>query len=94
MDLTPQDSLAWWMQRYQDLAVTGIRSKAVAEKIALHLQRFLSFFQQSYSHDRISICLRRDVVAWQQALQTQGFSNATVNNYIASLAGFMTWVDA
>jgi integrase len=94
VDRVAQDSFSWWIQRYQDLAVTGVRSKAVADKIALHLQRFLLFFQQSYGHDRISICLRRDVVAWQQALQTQGFSNATVNNYIASLSGFMTWVDA
>jgi integrase len=94
VDLVAQDSLFWWIQRYQDLAVTGLRSKAVANKIALHLQRFLLFFQQSYGHDRISICLCRDVVVWQQTLQTQGFSNATVNSYLASLSGFMTWVEA
>lgn len=88
------DSLAWWMQSYQDLAVAGVRSPAVADKIALHLQRFLAFFQQSYGHDRLSACLRRDVVAWQRILQEQGLSNATVNSHLASLSGFMTWVDA
>ena len=33
-------------------------------------------------------------VSGQRALQGQGLSNATVNSHIASLSGFMTWVDA
>jgi hypothetical protein len=40
----------------------------VAQKIALHLDRFVGFFQASYGHDRIGTCLRRDVLAWQRAL--------------------------
>ena len=57
------DSLEAWITRYLDLAVRGVRSPAVTEKITLHLARFLAYFAQSYGHDRISTCLRRDVVA-------------------------------
>ena len=62
------DSLAAWATRYLALAVVGVRSPAVTQKIALHLDRFVGFFIESYGHDRISACLRRDVLAWQRAL--------------------------
>lgn len=88
------DSLQAWMERYQNLAVEGVRSAAVAGKIALHLGRFQAFFQEAYGHERISACLRRDVQAWQKALQAQGLAPATVNNHLASLSAFTTWVDA
>ena len=91
---TEPDSLAYWMEPYQQLAVQDTRSDAVARKIALHLARFLSFFKQTYGHDRISACVQRDVRAWQTALQQQGFANTTVNNHLASLSGFATWVQA
>ena len=52
------------MQHYQQLAVVGVRSPAVADKIALHLARFCEFFGQIYGHERISTCLKRDVLAW------------------------------
>ena len=39
-------------------------------------------------------CLRRDVLAWQQALVEQGLAPATVNNHLASLSAFTTWVAA
>ena len=55
------DSLAAWMVRYLTLAVVGVRSDNVARKIALHLQRFASFYWEAYGHERISTCLRRDV---------------------------------
>lgn len=76
------------------LAVTGVRSEAVAAKIALHLNRFGRFFLQAYGHDRITTCLRRDVLAWQTALQERGLAPATVNNHLASLSAFTTWVEA
>jgi integrase len=82
------------MAHYLRLAVTGVRSEAVADKIALHLQRFLSFFSDRYGHDRLSACLKRDVVAWQQRLRGEGLAPATVNNHLASLSGFTTWVTA
>ncbi len=58
------DSLAARATRYLALAVVGVRSEEVARKIALHLDRFVGFFVDSYGHDRISACLRRDVLAW------------------------------
>jgi len=89
----PED-LTTWIDRYLQLAVTGVRSEAVTQKITLHLQRFRAFFVQSYGHDRISTCVTRDVVAWQRHLQKQGLAAATINNHLASLSGFATWVQA
>ncbi len=86
------DSLTAWTARYLTFAVVGVRSPAIAEKIALHLDRFIQFFTESYGHDRISTLLKRDVLAWQRALKDQGFASATINNHLASLSGFTTWV--
>lgn len=88
------DSLAAWMAHYLRLAVTGVRSEAVADKIGLHLQRFLTLIHERYGHNRISACLKRDVVAWQAALRDEGLAPATVNNHLASLSGFTSWVTA
>jgi hypothetical protein len=88
------DSLAAWATRYLALAVVGVRSAAVTQKIALHLDRFIAFFHEGYGHDRIGTCLRRDVLAWQRALVDQGLAPATVNNHLASLSAFTTWVAA
>ncbi|MHB0878726.1 MAG: tyrosine-type recombinase/integrase [Anaerolineae bacterium] len=91
---SPSDSLADWMGHYQALAVAGVRSPDVAAKIALHLSRFVSFFLDLYGHDRVSACLQRDVVAWQRHLLEQGLAASTVNNHLASLSAFTTWVQA
>jgi len=88
------DALPAWMTRYLTFAIVGVRSPAVAEKIALHLDRFTPFFSERYGHDRISTLLKRDVLAWQRALKAQGFAPATTNNHLASLSGFTTWVHA
>ncbi|HZB97515.1 MAG TPA: hypothetical protein VE219_02840 [Candidatus Sulfotelmatobacter sp.] len=37
------DSLAAWVGGYLELAVVGVRSRTVAEKAALHLERFVEF---------------------------------------------------
>ncbi len=87
------DSLEAWITGYLHFVVTGVRSEAVAQKIALHLRRFLDFFNQAYGHDRISTCLRRDVVAWQRSLVEQGLAPSTVNNHLASISAFSTWVN-
>ena len=79
------DSLTAWIERYLALAVVGVRSEEVAQKIALHLKRFAAFYKEGYGHERISTVLRRDVVAWQQALVAHGMAPATVNNHLASL---------
>src|SRR5690242_19700736 len=86
------DSLQAWIEWYFRLAVIGVRSEEVTKKIALHLSRFQTFFHNSYGHDRISTCLRRDVVAWQEDLLSRGMAHSTVNNHIASLSAFTTWV--
>jgi site-specific recombinase XerD len=80
--------------RYLELAVVGVRSATVAEKAALHLGRFVEFFEGSYGHDRITAVVRRDVRAWQQSLVDRGLAPSTVNNHLASLSAFTTWVDA
>lgn len=57
------DSLPAWMTRYLTFAVVGVRSPAVAEKIALHLDRFTHFFTESYGHDRVGLCPRNSVLS-------------------------------
>ena len=86
------EGLREWMDCYLQLAVTGVRSLATARKIALHLVRFHTFFLSSYGHERLSCCLHRDVLAWQTQLREQGLSASTVNNHLASLSAFTTWV--
>jgi integrase len=86
------DSLAAWVGRYLELAVVGVRSRTVAEKAALHLGRFAEFFEGAYGHDRISTVVRRDVQEWQRSLVEQGLASSTVNNHLASLSAFTTWV--
>ena len=88
------DGLREWMDTYQQLTVTGVRSQAAAQKIALHLLRFHAFFLSSYGHERLASCLRRDVLAWQTHLREQGLAASTVNNHLASLSAFTTWVQA
>ncbi len=88
------DSLTAWVGRYLDLAIVGVRSQTVAEKAALHLGRFIEFFRDGYGHDRISTVVRRDAQTWQRSLGDQGLAPSTVNNHMASLSAFTTWVDA
>jgi hypothetical protein len=66
------DSLGSWMARYIQLAVQGVRSEEVMKKVTLHLNRFLEFFEKSYGHDRISACLKRDIIAWQKEIRELG----------------------
>jgi integrase len=88
----PTDSLSTWIERYLQLAVRGVRSANVVQKITLHLHRFRLFIEDAYGHERLSLCLRRDVFAWQTALLNQSLAPATINNHLASLSAFTTWV--
>lgn len=63
------------------------------KKAILHFNRFLTFFKQAYGHERISACLKRDVIAWQSFLEDTGFHPSTINNHISSLSAFTSWVD-
>ena len=87
------DSLREWVGRYLELAVVGVRSRTVAEKAALHLGRFVEFFEEACGHDRISAMVRRDAQAWQRYLVDGGLAPSTVNNHMASLSAFTTWVE-
>src|SRR6266496_3753306 len=62
------ESLSAWTTRYLTLAVVGVRSEEVADKIVLHLQRFTTFYKEAYGHERVRNVLKRDVLAWQRAL--------------------------
>ncbi len=86
------DRCAEWVAAYLRLTIQGVRSGAETQKITLHLQRFHTFLLERYGHDRLSTCVRRGVATWQQALQAQGLAAATINNHLASLSAFTTWV--
>ncbi len=49
-----EDELSIWVDIYLDLVIEGVRSREIAQKIALHLAHFRGFFQQRYSYERIS----------------------------------------
>lgn len=88
------DTLRSWMECYLDLLIRPIRDEDITAKITRHLTRFSRFFSERYGHDHISTCLKRDVVAWQNSLEEDlAMAPATVNNHVASLSGFMIWVD-
>lgn len=86
------DSLDCWIGKYLHMTVTGVCSKEVAKKIQLHLSRFCDFFKESYGHERITTLAKRDVVAWQRKLIENNYAPATINNYMASLSGFTSWI--
>lgn len=92
------DSIEAWAARYLDLAVRGVRSAEVADKIASHLARFRDYFADTYGHDRLSGVVRRDVAGWRDHLADPqagaGLASSTVNAHLASLSGFLTWVGA
>lgn len=96
------DSFAAWIDVYLDMAVTGVRSPAVTQKIKLHLTRFRTWYVGRYGQDRLSFCLKSDVTAWLETLKQESkvegeehppLSNATINNHLAILSGFCTWVE-
>ena len=83
-----------WAARYEELALAGVRSREVTDRIALHLHRFAEYLLQTYGHDRLATVVRRDVAGWRDALVASGVGPSTVNNHLASLAGFSGWVTA
>ena len=80
------------MTTYLSLAIHDVRSKNIAKKIELHLFRFRTFFLDRYGQDNISTCLQRDVLAWQNHLVAGGMAPSTVNNHLASLSSFTSWL--
>jgi hypothetical protein len=60
--------------RYQELALTGVRSREVTERIALHLHRFAEYLAATYGHDRLATVVPRDVVGWRDVLASSGLA--------------------
>jgi len=83
-----------WGERYEELALTGVRSREVTERIGLHLRRFGEYLSATYGHERVASVVRRDVVGWRDTLVSAGLGPSTVNNHLASLSGFCGWVVA
>jgi len=83
-----------WAASYEDLALSGVRSREVTERIALHLRRFSEYLSETYGHERLASVVRRDVVDWRDTLVSSGLGASTVNNHLASLSGFGGWVVA
>jgi len=90
----PGGSLREWADHYLVMAVAGIRSEAVTHRIRFHLARFQGFFEEQYGQENISSLVKRDVVAWREHLRSEGLAASTINNHMASLSGFATWVQA
>jgi hypothetical protein len=51
-----------WAARYEELALTGARSREVTDRIVLHLHRFSEYLNGTYGHQRLGTVVRRDVV--------------------------------
>ncbi len=83
-----------WAARYDELALTGVRSREVTERIVLHLHRFAEYLEATYGDQRLGTVVCRDVVGWRDGLVGSGLGPSTVNNHLASLAGFCGWVAA
>jgi site-specific recombinase XerD len=94
MSSFPADSLGDWIDRYLTSAVHGVRSESVHQKIRLHLNRFQDFFADRYGQTHLSSWVKRDVEAWRNHMVDSGLAPATINNHLASLSGFATWVVA
>jgi integrase len=96
------DSRTHRNQRFQDLAVRGVRSDEVTGKITRHLERFTTWFTNGYGHDRVSAVTPREVTAWRDHLAAEGSAGrdgstaamapATVNNHLAHLSALFSWI--
>jgi len=50
-----------WAAGYEELALAGVRSREVTDRIALRLHRFAEYLLQTYGHDWLATVVRRDV---------------------------------
>ena len=94
MPQQPPDSIHAWIDHYLNMAVQGVRSETVHRKIRLHLNRFHTFFVNRYGQEKLSTWIKRDVEMWRKQLVDDGLAPSTINNHLASLSGFATWVAA
>jgi len=83
-----------WAACYEELALAGVRSREVTDRIVLHLHRFAEYLLRTYGHEPLETVVRRDVAGWRDALVSCGLGPSTVNNHLASLTGFFSWAVA
>lgn len=89
-----KDSLEFWMEYYLQMTIIGVRSEGIEKKIRMHLERFKNYFINIYGHDKISACVKRDALEWQRAMKESDLAHSTVNNHLAHLSGFFSWVES
>jgi hypothetical protein len=68
---------------YEELALTGVRSREVTERIVLHLRRFGEYLTAIYGHERLVSVVRRDVVGWRDALVLSGLGDGQQPSRVA-----------
>lgn len=87
----PGDSFKDWAVFFLNMAVRG--RYADPQKIELHLNRFCSYIEERYGHDRITTLTHRDVKGWRDDLYDNGdgYMPSTVNGHLDSLSTFFTW---
>ncbi|KNY27677.1 tyrosine-type recombinase/integrase [Pseudobacteroides cellulosolvens] len=88
-----RDSIEFWMEYYLQMTIIGVRSEGIEKKIRMHLGRFNNYFVNIYGHDRISACVKRDVLEWQISMKESDLAHSTINNHLAHLSGFFSWVE-
>ncbi|MGM1023200.1 MAG: tyrosine-type recombinase/integrase [Bacillota bacterium] len=90
-----EDSLELWLERYLEKLENEQQKKA-----RLHIKRFIAFFRERYSHDKVTALVKRDITGWQEYLYTprdqkgMGFAASTVNGHLSSLSTFIKWLCA
>lgn len=89
-----EDSLQLWKDRYMESEISEDRERDAEQKINLHLQRFVDFFQKQFGHDKVTTVVQRNVVEWLDSLYRdgKGFAPSTVNQHQVNLSRFMNWV--
>lgn len=93
-----EDRISYWIEKFLDEEIRGVRSKNIEQKIALQLGRFQSFFTKRYRHERVSSIVKRDIKAWLDELYPEDpdkerpFASSTVNNHKAHLSLFLNYL--
>lgn len=95
-----EDSLQTWFDRYIERVILEERSEGEDRRIRRLVSRFIDFFQDRYGHDRVSVVVKKDVVAWLDHLYADpakggsGFAASNVNTHQSALNQFMKWLHA
>jgi len=86
------DDTTLFMEEYIEWIRREGRPVEVIKKIMLHLKRFKDYYTEIYNNKKLSVCIKRDINGFQKKLLETGLSGSTVNNHIASISGFMSFI--